>query len=78
MSPHNSPCTFLEKTIKGWSFIGIDATGKLGGLIIGWKDNICVENIFVMHLGLFIEFLFEGMNQSFKTLNVYGPYLDKR
>lgn len=48
--------TFLVKTLKGWSFIGLDVTGNSGGLITSWTNSILVLNCLVVTSCLLLEF----------------------
>lgn len=68
---------FPEKLIKSWSFIGIDAIGNSGGLIVGWRESINVLNTCVISLGLLLEFYSKGWNRAFKVFNAHGVYSDK-
>ena len=44
----------LEHLIHGWQFISVDAMGRSGGLILGWKScNFLFHNAWAMKVGLF-------------------------
>ena len=43
----------MELLLKGWLFISVDAKGKSGGLLIGWRSrNFLRMNAWAMHSGL--------------------------
>ena len=48
----------LEHLIHGWQFISVDAKGRSGGIILGWKYcNFLFHNAWAMKAGL-CAFLF--------------------
>lgn len=71
-------CSLMENSIKGWAFIGIDAIGNSSGFITDWHDSISVISIFGVSFGVLLEFNSKGLNKTFKVINAYGPYVDKR
>ena len=71
-------CNFLEISLKGWSFTRLHSNRNFEGIITGWRDNVIVTNSFFVCSGMLIEVFSKGVNKSFKVLNVYGPYEEKR
>jgi hypothetical protein len=64
----------LEKTQKGWSFFGSNATRRSVGLAMGWNPKmINVENSWGFPGGQGMKFFVEDLGRSFTVLNIYGP-----
>lgn len=78
MGPSAELCSLLEKSIKGWSFIGLDATRNSGDFITSCRDNISVLNVLAVTSGLMLEFFSKVLNRNLKVLNAYKRYADKR
>lgn len=78
MCAYRDICNFLEKFLKGWSFVGLDSMGNYGGVIFGWRDSVSMTNYFFVFFDLVnIEVVEEGIHKSFIFFNTYVPYLDK-
>lgn len=69
---------FFGKTIKRLELHWIGLFGNSEGIISGWKESVLVTKSFFVSSGLVLEVFVKGLNKTFKFLNVYGPYLDKR
>jgi hypothetical protein len=69
--------SLLESIFPLWSFIGMDAKGRSGGLAIGWnKNKVKLQNSWGFESGLGVEIICVDMGRSFTLLNIYGPYQD--
>jgi len=67
----------LSSLLPRWHFMGIDATGRSGGLATGWRTkSIKLLNSRALNSCLGINIFVEGLGKEFGILNVYGPYLD--
>jgi hypothetical protein len=67
----------LSSLLPGWTFLGLDAAGKSGGLATGWCTNsIKLLNYWGVNSYVGIDIFVEGLGKYFRILNVYGPYLD--
>jgi len=68
----------LESLLASWSFVGIDAKGRFGGLVIGWNpQSFRAINTWALNSCVGVDFLVEGLGLEFRVLNVYGPYSDR-
>lgn len=65
----------LETMLKGWSFISVDAFGKLSGLLIGWKINF--QTAWVVVYGLSVTLFSIELKVALCFVNVYGPCVDR-
>ena len=49
----------LEVMFKEWKFVSVDAKGKLGGLLLGWKiRQFHLLNAWDVCSGLFVKIFF--------------------
>ena len=68
----------LESMLKGWSFVFVDAFGKLGGLLIRWKINCFLfQTTWAVESGLSVTLFSIELNLALCFVNVYGPYVDR-
>ena len=68
----------LELLIHGWQFISVDALGRLGGLILGWKScNFLFINAWALKAGLCAVLFDYGLQKEISFVNLYAPYLDR-
>jgi exonuclease III len=68
----------LMSLFPGWAFLGLDARGRSGGLVIGWNSRkIKLLNSWASDSCLGLEVLVEGLGMTLKLLNIYGPNTDK-
>jgi hypothetical protein len=64
----------LLSLFPGWDFLGLDAHGRLGGLVIGWLSRkINLLNSWASDSCLGLEVQTEGLGMTLKLLNIYGP-----
>jgi hypothetical protein len=68
----------LTSLFPGWFFLGLDARGRSGGLVIGWRAR-CIKllNSWAFDSGLGGDFLVEGIGKVIRIINVYGPHTDQ-
>jgi hypothetical protein len=65
----------LSTLFPGWAFLGSDACGRSGGLVIGWLSiKIKPLNSWAFEFCLGFEVLVEGLGMTLKILNIYGPH----
>ena len=68
----------LEVMILGWKFISVDAMGRSGGLIIGWKSvNFLMLNAWALKAGLCVVLFDYDLQIDLSFVNLYAPYLDR-
>ena len=68
----------LELLLSGWVFISLDAKGKSGGLLLGWRIiHIQLLSAWAVDSGLFASLYSIEMKEVFYFMNIYGPYLDR-
>ena len=65
----------LEHMIHGWQFISVDAMGRSGGLILGWKScNFLFHNAWAMKVGLCAVLFSFDLHKEISFVNLYAPY----
>ena len=68
----------MESMLVGWIFISLDAKGKSGGLLIGWRKRLFnLVNAWAMDFGLSASLYSIEMKEVYCFMNIYGPYLDR-
>ena len=68
----------MESMLAGWIFISLDAKGKSGGLLIGWRKRLFnLVNAWAMESGLSASLYSIEMKEVYCFMNIYGPYLDR-
>ena len=68
----------LENLLKGWTFISLDARGKSGGLLLGWKSRFFhLLNAWGVGSGLCASIFSIELNMEVCLANIYGPYIDR-
>ena len=65
----------LEKLIKGWKFEFVDAKGKSGGFLLGWKVNCFLfKNVWVVFSDIGISLYSIELEMNLWYINIYGLY----
>jgi exonuclease III len=78
LADEDTTTKLLSTLFSGWSFLGLDARGRLGGLAIGWRArSIKLINSWAFDSGIGGDFLVEGIGKEFRIINVYGPHTDQ-
>jgi exonuclease III len=68
----------LSALFPGWYFVGLDARGRSGGLVIGWRARRSkLLNSWAFDSALGGDFLVEGIGKELRIINVYGPHTDR-
>ena len=68
----------LESLLPGWTFCFVDAKGKSGGLLVGWKIRVLqFLNSWAMDSGLYVALYSTKLKLELRFLNVYGPYVER-
>ena len=68
----------LELLLSGRIFISLDAKGKSGGLLLGWRiRHFHLLSAWAVDSGLFASLYSIEMKEVFCFMNIYGPYLDR-
>jgi exonuclease III len=68
----------LERLLKGWSFFGLDASGCVGGLEMGWNQkSIKLESSWGFPSGQGMFVYVAELGKYFTILNIYGPTQDR-
>jgi exonuclease III len=68
----------ITALISGWVFLGLDAKGRSGVLVIIWRSR-CIKllNSLAFDSSLGGDFLVEGIGKVITIINVYGPHTDQ-
>ena len=62
----------LDIIIKGSMFEGVDAKGKSGGLLLGWKVNYFLfKNVWVICSSIGISIYFIELEMNLCCVNIY-------
>ena len=56
----------------------IDSKGQVGGIIFGWNDYILVASLACYQDGIVIQEESKVDHKSFKILNLYNPYSNRK
>ena len=68
----------LELFLSDWVFISLDAKGKSGGLLLGWRiRHFQLLSVWAVDSGLFASLYSIEMKEVLCFMNIYGPYLDR-
>ena len=68
----------LESMLKGWDFLSLDACGKSGGLLLGWRSIFFhLLNAWDVASGLCVSLFSIELNMDICLLNIYGPYIER-
>ena len=68
----------LKSMFKGWTFLSLDACGKYGGLLLGWRSRFShLLNYWGVDSGLCASLFSFELNLDICVVNIYGPYIDK-
>ena len=68
----------MEVLLSGWTLISVDAKGRSGGLLLGWRTRLFqFLSAWAVESGLFASLFSIEMKESFCFMNIYGPYLDR-
>jgi len=70
--------TLLENLFPGWEFEGVDARGRSGGLVTGWRTRECkCINIFGFEAGIGVKLFSQELGKALTVINIYGPYSNR-
>ena len=68
----------LDSLLKVWNFVSMDAKGKYGGLLLGWKFNFFHSlNAWATVSGLGVSLYSIQPKMPLSFVNVYDPYLER-
>ena len=68
----------MESMINGWKFLSVDAKGKSGGLILGWRiRQFQLVNAWDVGSSLCASLHSFELKLPICCLNLYGPYVDR-
>ena len=68
----------LESMMSGWTFLSVDARGKSGGLLLGWRSRFFyLLNAWGVASGLCASLFSIELNMDVCFANIYGPYNDR-
>ena len=68
----------LENMLKEWKFVLVDAKGKSGGLLLGWRfHQFHLMNAWAVCSGLCVQLYSIELKLDFSFVNVYKPYVNK-
>ena len=66
----------MELLLKGWQFVYVDAKGRSGGLLLGWRTrNFLFLNAWAMNFGLCVILHSIELQLDLCFINLYGPYI---
>ena len=67
----------MEILLPGWNFCSVDAKGKSGGLLVGWKNRfLFFLNSSAMESGLSVALYSTELKMEICFINIYGPYAE--
>lgn len=68
----------LLSLFPGWDFVVLDAQGRSGGVVTGWRLASCrLLNSWGSELCIGTDVYFHELSAEFRLFNVYGPYLNR-
>ena len=68
----------MEILLSGWIFCSVDAKGKSGGLLVGWRNHFLLFlNSWAMESGLCVSLYSTELQMEICFINIYGPYVDR-
>ena len=68
----------MESMNHGWKFLSVDARGKYGGLLLGWRmRHFQLINAWAFGYGLCASLHSIELKMTIVCLNLYGPYVDR-
>ena len=68
----------LESMLNGWNFFSVDASGKLGGLPLGWRTrSFHLLNAWAVGSGVCVSLLSIEINMDLCFVNIFGPYVER-
>ena len=68
----------MELLLKYWQFVSVDAKGRSGGLLLGWRTrNFHLLNAWAMTFGLCAVLNSIEWQLDLCFINLYGPYIDR-
>ena len=68
----------MELLLKDWQFVSVDATGRSGGLLLGWRTcNFLLLNAWAMTSGICVVLHSIELQLDLYFINIYGPYMDR-
>ena len=68
----------MELLLPGWTFCSVDAKGKSGGLLVGWKNRFFFFlNSRAMESGLSVALYSTKHKLEICFINIYGPYAER-
>ena len=68
----------LESMMSGWTVLSVDARGKSGGLLLGWRSKFFhLLNAWGVGSGLCASLFSIEHNLDLCFANIYGPYNDR-
>ena len=68
----------MELLLKDWKFVSVDAKGRYGGLLLGWRTrNFHLLNAWAMTSGLCVVLYSFELQLDLCFINIYGPYIDR-
>ena len=69
----------LESLLSGWTFVSVDAKGKSGGKLLGWRSHFFLFLIsWAMDSGLCVSLYSNELKLELCFVNVYGPYVERK
>ena len=68
----------MELLLKGWQFVSMDAKGRSGGLLLGWRTrDFLLLNAWAMTSGLCAVLHSIELQLDLSFINLYGPYSNR-
>ena len=66
----------MEVLLSGWTFISLDAKGRSGGLLLGWRTRLFhFLSAWAAESGLFASLFSIEMKEDLCFMNICVPYL---
>ena len=68
----------MELLLPGWTFCSVDAKGKSGGLLVGWRNHFLLFlNSWAMDSGLYVALYSIELQMEICFVNIYAPYVKR-
>ena len=78
MSKGEKPCEFFLGILKDWEVCVVDAEGQFKGILAIWNPRVYNFKDFKTGVGILLEGIIIGFDQTSNILNIYAPCRDKK
>jgi len=64
----------LSYFLRDWSFCSLNSKGKLGGIVIEWKESLEFITLTFLVTSIQTKLGSNELRKLFTIINLYGPY----